>query len=507
MTDSRDDKAHIEHDKGGLLKDVYRWVLENAEFKRWRDDEQSPLLWIKGDPGKGKTMLLCGIIGELRSKQSSPVSFFFCRGTDSRFNNATAVLRGLLYLLLEEQPYLLSHVRKRYDTAGKPLFEGDNAWFALSTICADVLQDPGLEKTYLVVDALDECIADLPKLLRWIVQMSSGFPRIKWVVSSRNWQEIEKHLSGATQRVRLCLTLNEDSVSAAVATYIRLKVEELAELNRYTNDITNAIQRYLSAHAHGTFLWVALVCQNLSKVKRWNIKAELRIDVFPPGLDDLYQKMLDRIQVLRDIDLCKRILATASVVYRPITLEELRSLVELPEGLADDDLAEIIADCGSFLTLRERSIFFVHQSAKDFLLRTATAQTTAQIFPSGLGDIHHNIFSRSLQVLLKTLCRDVYGLCAPGFPIDKVQKPDPDPLVTARYSCIFWVDHLEASCPDPSSSDLQDGSFVHNFLRQSYLYWLEALSLLKNMSAGIRVMEKLEGLLQVGLAHFSMELD
>ncbi|KAH7630474.1 hypothetical protein B0T09DRAFT_283859, partial [Sordaria sp. MPI-SDFR-AT-0083] len=65
LTNPRDDKARIERTKGGLLRDSYRWVLNNADFQQWRDDPQHPLLWIKGDPGKGKTMLLCGIIDEL----------------------------------------------------------------------------------------------------------------------------------------------------------------------------------------------------------------------------------------------------------------------------------------------------------------------------------------------------------------------------------------------------------------------------------------------------------
>jgi DNA replication protein DnaC len=67
-TDPRHDKKRIQDTKGGLLEDSYRWILDNADFQRWRDDEQSRLLWIKGDPGKGKTMLLCGIIDELNSQ-------------------------------------------------------------------------------------------------------------------------------------------------------------------------------------------------------------------------------------------------------------------------------------------------------------------------------------------------------------------------------------------------------------------------------------------------------
>ncbi|CZR66010.1 uncharacterized protein PAC_15910 [Phialocephala subalpina] len=47
-----------------------RWILENYDFQRWCNDQQSRLLWVKGDPGKGKTMLLCGIINELEKSMS-----------------------------------------------------------------------------------------------------------------------------------------------------------------------------------------------------------------------------------------------------------------------------------------------------------------------------------------------------------------------------------------------------------------------------------------------------
>jgi hypothetical protein len=92
------------------------------------------VLWIKGNLGKGKTMLLCGIINEMstltRLKEKSAttlLSFFFCQATDSRINNAAAVLRGLIYLLINQQPSLLSYVRHKYNHAGKDLFEDANA--------------------------------------------------------------------------------------------------------------------------------------------------------------------------------------------------------------------------------------------------------------------------------------------------------------------------------------------------------------------------------------------
>ncbi|KAK4207227.1 vegetative incompatibility protein HET-E-1, partial [Rhypophila decipiens] len=64
----------------------YRWVFDNPDFNRWRQLAESRLLWIKGDPGKGKTMLLCGIINELErpiTVNGGNLAYFFCQAADS----------------------------------------------------------------------------------------------------------------------------------------------------------------------------------------------------------------------------------------------------------------------------------------------------------------------------------------------------------------------------------------------------------------------------------------
>jgi hypothetical protein len=425
-TDPSDDKVRIELNKGGLLADSYNWILKNSLFQQWRYDQQNLLLWIKGDPGKGKTMLLCGITNELLKSMphTANVSFFFCQATDARINTATAVLRGLLYLLVKQQPSLVTHIRERYDVSGKQLFEGVNAWVALSRIFTNILEDPRLRSTYLIIDALDECTTDLSLLLKFVVQKSSAYPRVKWIVSSRNWPSIEKDLETATLKVRLCLELNEESVFEGVTKYIESKVDWLAKHNHYNDNTRDAVQRHLSSNANGTFLWVALVCENLGKVPKW--EAEAKVKEFPPGLDKLYERMINQIWISGYADLCRRILGIVSAVYRPITLDELTSLVDMPEGVSGDyeALSEIIGHCGSFLTLRECTISFVHQSAKDFLLR----DVSGKIFPSGIEEIHRTLFSRSLHVMSRTLRRDVYKLCAWGYPIEQVILPEPDPL-------------------------------------------------------------------------------
>ncbi|KAK4166819.1 NACHT domain-containing protein [Cladorrhinum sp. PSN259] len=497
--DPRHEKERIELAKGGLLADAYRWVFNNPDFKRWRELPESRLLWIKGNPGKGKTMLLCGIIDGLEQAvraDSHNLAYFFCQATDSRINNATAVLRGLIYLLTCWQPRLLLYLPENTYASDDAM-----AWVVLSKALFKILEDPNLKITYLVIDALDECVIDQPKLLSLIVQISSVSARVRLIASSRNWVQIEKQLAAITQQSKLSLELNAESVTAAVEAFIQHKVLHLSRLKCYDEATENAVHHYLASNADGTFLWVALVCQALAdpNLRRWQTLDKLH--AFPPGLDSLYAQMMKHIDNSDNADLCKRALATATIVRRPISLYELITLIEMPNDIKENPqyLEELIRLCGSFLTLREQIIYFVHQSAKDFLEGKAVHQASRepfnQIFPRGTEVVNRTVFSRSLNAMSTVLRRDIYGLKAPGFRIDEVQTPFPDPLHMVRYSCVFWVDHLCDSISDKNIMQRNIQDAIQSFLEQKYLYWLEALSLLRAMSEDVIAIRRLESLL------------
>ncbi|KAF7170941.1 hypothetical protein CNMCM6106_005492 [Aspergillus hiratsukae] len=484
-TDPKVEKERIQQTKGGLLEDVYRWILKNPNFRQWRVDQNTRLLWIRGDPGKGKTMLVCGIVDELKKSISGSelLSFSFCQAADSRINNATAVLRCLIRQLVDQQPSLISHVRKRCD-----LYEDTNSWYTMSQILTDVLEDPAMPSTFLLIDALDECHAGLPELLNMIMHNWSSYSHVKWLVSSRNWPSIKERLDTAEQ---LSLELNAESVSTAVRVYIDHQVYQLAKQKKYNSKTQNAVQQHLCENAKGTFLWVALVCQYLERVQ-WNPLAKMK--TFPPGLDSLYQRMMQEIRESEEGGLCREILGFMAAAYRPITLQELASFSNILAEYSNDDesLKEAISLCGSFLTIRGGTVYLVHQSAKDFL----TEKASNEIFPSGIESAHHTIFSRSLSNMDLALRRDIYSLRSPGFPIDGVNPPEPDPLHAVQYSCIYWVDHLHDAGHIAAQEQADNCDRIDRFLREKYIYWLEALSLLKGTSEGVRSMSKLEDLVQ-----------
>jgi hypothetical protein len=501
VTDPRADKVRIEQTKGGLVRDSYYWILENSDFRQWQDDQRSHLLWIKGDPGKGKTMLLCGIINELgkSTAQTHLLSYFFCQATDSRINNATAVLRGLLFLLIDQQPSLILHIQKQHDHAGKDLFEDVNAWFTLSDMFTNVLQDPGLKNTYLIIDALDECMVDLPKLLDFIIQKSSLSPHAKWLVSSRNDDIFEQRIKLDDSRTRLSLELKENAeqVSCAVHAYIDHSISELTEV-KYDKILQGLVREKMQRKANGTFLWVALIIKELKEVMSWEILQVL--DEVPTQLKDMYRRMIKQIKGLQRQypEICLQVLSIIIAAYRPLHLQELYVLSGLPTQVqnVNDTTTRIVKMCGSFLTIRNDVVYIVHQSAKDFLYD----ETNYDIFPCQLKDVHYSIFSKSLHIMFRTLRRDIYSLHAPGYAVERIEQPDPDPLMASRYSCIYWIDHLyEWASHDYADRkvDLEDGGAIEMFLRTKYLYWLEALSICRSIARGILSMAKLEALIPV----------
>lgn len=139
-----------------------------------------------------------------------------------------------------------------------------------------------------------------------------------------------------------------------------------------------------------------MVCKELGKVKEEGVEEVLKKSL--PRLDDLYNRMIEQIRGYVSIDLYIRILATVSIVFCLVTLEELPVLVKGLKRYSNNlrKLGQIISSCRSFLALQDHRVYFMHQSAKDFLLGPAVDI----ILSSRIRDVHCDIFSRSLKAFL-----------------------------------------------------------------------------------------------------------
>ena len=494
VTDPQHDLERIEGSKDALIEKCYNWILEKPLLQKWRDGDTNPLLWINGDPGKGKTMLMIALVRELsndKSERPNTVTFFFCQSTDVRINSAISILRGLIWKLATDHPQLARIFRNKYES-DKQLLSGPNSMNALfSTLSAMLEHYP---RTFLLIDALDECNPgpERDQLLNLITKHAKSSSKARWLLASRNNPEIKQVLKLESRM--LSLELNEQHVSRAVRAFIEQKTSELADKKGYGSDLTEKVNKELISKADSTFLWVALAYKELLKVTKRKTLSTL--EKLPPGLEDLYARMMGLVlqgKDEEDKDFCLQILRSASLTFRPLSTRELITMANLPtELLKDDGLSEIVELCGSFIIVRKDILYFVHQSAKDYLV-TKGAQT---LFLTGLRAEHGLAVGRSLDAMSGMLRRDMCSLKHPGALASMAIINTH--LKAISYACSFWVSHLakyleKDSADDPRYKEyLLDQGRVHDFLLKHLLHWFEALSLIGQVDRGIMELHSLE---------------
>jgi hypothetical protein len=497
----QDDMKRIEGEKETLFDDSYKWILEDnkyAAFTNWEESNLPPcrLLCLMGPAGTGKTMLLIGIIRELSDQPAvfaPTLSYFFCQGqgkTDPPLNSATATLRSLIWMLLIQQPHLISHLQADYGYSRGALFTDTNAFVAMSRVFENMLKDA--RPVYFIVDALDECNQRLDDLIKVISTSLTLSDKVRWLVSSRPEVDVLSKLKNLN--ISRVVDLNAQSLDGPVNAYITHKLSTLRNGKGYTDVILAEVSDQVRRRAGNIFLWVALVFKKLKKVH--GLRAVEIIKVMPPGLPELYDHMIARIEnveVITPQD-CKKVLVAISLAYRPLILSELAVLSGLPPEITQTAVEE----SGSFLTTTEETVSLIHQSAKEYLEKDLKKNDESRLLqPGWIARGHADITERSIDAMSAILKRDIYGLQHYGLESEDRRPPEQNPLAPVQYSCVFWLDHLrEAIKASPrNSKELCDRGF--EFLKEHCLHWLESLSLLHGLPNGIISVRELLNVVQV----------
>ncbi|RDW65283.1 hypothetical protein BP5796_09975 [Coleophoma crateriformis] len=495
-TDPRVDKRRIEANKDRLLEGSCSWVAQDTAFQSWWAQDDPQLLWIHGDAGKGKTMMMLALYAEIsrRIEQSDPeavVVYFFCQNTDPRLNNAAAVLRGLIFhLVVQDQHTLLDLLRKALDEMEKAL-EGPILIHALFRILTDLSLKSRYARVYLMIDALDECASDLITLLIEITESGYHSHKIKWLVTSRNESQIQQHLS-SDNRPCLSLELNSDHVSRAVRTYIDAKVTELARRKGYKRRLISMVKEYLSSKADGTFLWVSLVCKELMQVRALDAKEKLR--KFPSGLVPVYERILEQLSApgVEDPQRHLSVLRLVTIAFRPLHVNEIVPLGGLPY---DPEYSEdLVESCGSFLTIRDKKVYFIHQSAAEFF----KCGKGSVIFLPEESDDHLLLAYRCLQLMSSALRRNVCKLSRPDASSkDITEEQLENHLPTSiQYSVQYCIKHLYRGQASSERCRMDEAKVV-NFFQSVFLLWLEASGVIQCIADIIYDITNLQVLLSV----------
>lgn len=426
----------------------------------------------------------------------SVVSYFFCQNTDNRLNRAVSVLKGLIFMLVTQDKTLVHPLRKKYDQCGEGCFQNGSVVSMLLNVLHDILAKSSGTTIYFFIDALDECDdPELARLLEWASGNCANLPWVKWLFTSRPSPELESWINPGETRLRISLEIEAYSVSQGVESFIAHKVCDISTRKKWPTPVTQEVRNYLKSHAEGTFLWVALVCKRLYNLPAWKIRGEIaQLGQLRQGLDSFYERMMQL--VLGDneyAEICAEVLRATAVAYRPLRLCELDSVVDLPQDLIDydspdhDGLVELVERCGSFLIIRESTIYFVHQSAKDYLETSGESQFLAFDRASQHGSIARRCLSAMSSSLTFRNFPHPGSLTAPLTPADESL------LAKMGYACCYWIIHVnEFFRPGVDGEGAIRLKQMHEFLNKYFMPWIEIVARRKEISGIIQAIQSLQ---------------
>lgn len=520
------------------------WILDAEHFRQWQHSEDSSLLWIEGNLATNETMLLCAIINELsRPSPSTDVdepndslilSYFFCR-PNPRTNNATAVLRGLLYLLVEQCPELLPHLEKRYSVLKTELYEGSMAWHSLCDVLADMLKALHPRKVCFAVNHLNDCTQELSRLLE-LMTRNTALSTLKWIISSRPNVTIRSRLERRPLMTKLDLRVGENAqhVSRAVDAFIDYTLPNIPCLSD-DDALFTRVREDLRRRSGGVFLWVSYVMKKLKEAESCDVdKVLAEIMSYRRSL-----KQVEQLEEGKEAEYCSDILSSVVAAYRPLSLCELGILSGLPWDLANDDkfVAKLVHMCGPLLDIREGIVHLIHQSARDFLVEEQNWWTESRDLDQLEGEsgtwkvtsrpprhIHIKFAERSIEVISRELRRNMFNLPALGASIEDYNPPSLASLGNIEYYMLHWADHLSDAWDDDRDRRLRP-RYKHDwttlqlhydedptpwvksqnvtlFLKQKFLYWLETLCATGNLVVGVAATAKLSRVFSVSWASY-----
>ncbi|EPS42977.1 hypothetical protein H072_3087 [Dactylellina haptotyla CBS 200.50] len=313
-----------------------QWIFELPEYKAWVEPSQSAGIWYHAIPGFGKSVLTAGVIDNLIESSKSArnrqyVTYFFCTYTNASSLLAHTIIASLLRQLFYYSSDLPLDLAQTIESSFRDRISSARVdRLGLRGLLNRILET-NQAHNFIIIDGLDEC-NDVERgiVLRTLKELLDGAVRpdgLKILVSSRGSQDIMRALKNFKQ-VDLG-TSNQQDIECFVEQAIKDKELE-GQLPELPNDLFQKIKEFLTINAKGLFIWVDLLILEICKESRVE-DIEMALPTLPRDLDELYNRVLHRIETLRKPEIARKIFRWVAYARRPLTLKELKEATVIEE--------------------------------------------------------------------------------------------------------------------------------------------------------------------------------
>ncbi|KAJ2933760.1 hypothetical protein H1R20_g3334, partial [Candolleomyces eurysporus] len=455
----------------------------------WATDPSSPhLFWLSGLAGTGKTTVSKSFCSQLNDRGLLGATFF-CTLKEADKRDVYLIIPTLARILAEERP--------AFGNVLEEILESDRSCrnpteMKLKDQYLKLILLPA-EKTFaadellvLGVDALDEC-DDQDAVRLFIAAIMSQKPRIplKFFLTSRPETSLRESFESSTHHGWLRLhDIEADIVRADILLYLNDQFKCISEVYDHyqANWPPTEIQTFVNVS--GTlFIVAATMAAYISTssgncLKRFQELGQPSANVQLSGIEALYSRIL--AEAFKDLEqeetdmicVCLSLLVTAQKPVSVNTYAKLHGTDTMAIRAAFKSLHSVVQVPDKGCDDAPISIF--HASFVDYLTSEKLQDKKWSINKCSA---HHLV----AEACFKLMDSGLYFGISKAETSYQSNENQPIPLqieAALAYACTAWGDHvLYAGVTKPLQQEMQ--KFV---VTKKVLYWLEALSVLKNVS-------------------------
>lgn len=363
------------------IPDTCLWFIKHQKFLWWQAGQASPLLWVTALPGCGKSVLLRYLIDHFLKAPRTTICYFFFKDDSEAQRSVKGALRCILHqILLQHRDLLNEDLLQRFARSPQLCESFADLWSVLLELSAKVHAGEIL----LVIDALDECNeGEREKLIDHLVLWNDHRDvsnRMKILVSSRLYTDIRRGFIDIATQIHLSGETDEEveQISKEIDLVIDARLLSVAPRLKLSNDHCRALRQALANVPQKTYLWAHLVLDEIGKdVEASSKSLQTIIDTLPKTVYEAYEKILSRGG---RPERAKKMLAILLAVREPLNLLQLSEMwaIEpntkryLNMGISSEEhMVNLLRGlCGLFVIVSNGKVHFLHQTAREFLLRS-----------------------------------------------------------------------------------------------------------------------------------------
>ena len=476
--------------RNGCLKGTREGVLN--EIEEWTEDfEKSPIFWLNGLAGTGKSTIAQTIAETLFADGRLGASFFCSRGfedrSDLQFIFPTLAFQ-LAHKYLDFRSSLIPLLRSNPDIVHESLQD------QMEKFLIGPLRSAGIS-TVIVIDALDECRDEEPEsaILLVLGQSVSEIPGVKFFITSRPERHIMSGFRGLMLKDAANVFILHKVEPYTIDNDIRRFFKhELSKLPRRPEAWpTDAHLDSLCRRAAGFFVY-AVATVNFLKHRFKRPSDRLDVIMRSPestmhegqiplkvynSLDFLYTSILHTAFLGNNADddaMVRSVLSAVVLAANPLS----SSAIAMLTGFEVDEVGSLLESIQSLLALHDNinhPIQPFHKSFPDFITDpTRCVDTRFYISP----DHHIKLALRCLKLMTESLRKNMCSL--PDYILNSEVKDLPRRIKESgihgalEYACRSWYKHLVMT--KDQIADIV--SALHCFLEGKFIFWLEVLSIL-----------------------------